>query len=171
MGEPEAAAQPLWRRTLDALNPANWLGGRGGGAIGVDTGKRKLIRDNRDTVTLTVPFLIWGIIVIAIYSFSYVALSKVVEPLINLDVANRVKTKVARTVFAAQEVISQTTDEGRLTWQMEVLKRQADLEMFYDALLYGSDNLPGGAAGGWMEPPGAVWLGEATGIRVALALA
>ncbi|KAG2493479.1 hypothetical protein HYH03_008295 [Edaphochlamys debaryana] len=141
MGDTADAPQPLWRRTLRALNPATLFGG-GGNAGGVDTGKRKLIRDNRDTVTLTVPFLIWGAVVIAIYTYSYLTLKKVSEPLVNLDVANRVKTKINRCVFTAQEVISQTTDEARRAWQNEMLIRQADLEMFYDALLYGSDNLP-----------------------------
>ncbi|KAG2450719.1 hypothetical protein HYH02_004557 [Chlamydomonas schloesseri] len=140
MGEAADTPQPMWRRLARALSPSNWLGS---GHLGnVDTGKRKLIKDNRDTTTLTVPFLIWGAVVIAIYTYSYLTLKKVSEPLVNLDVANRVKTKINRVVFTAQEVISQLTPELRAKWQQELLVRQADLEMFYDALLYGSNNLP-----------------------------
>ncbi|GFR48517.1 hypothetical protein Agub_g10412 [Astrephomene gubernaculifera] len=141
MGEAAESPQPLWRRTLRALSPAT-LFGNAGPLGNVDTGKRKLTRDNRDTVVLTVPFLLWGAVVIAIYTFSYLTLKKVSEPLVNLDVANRVKTKINRCVFVAQEVISQTNDAAKAKWQQELLIRQSDLEMFYDALLYGSDDLP-----------------------------
>ncbi|GLC33063.1 hypothetical protein PLESTB_000374500 [Pleodorina starrii] len=145
VGDAGEAPQPLWRRTLRGITSAVGLfdsRGRGGLGAGVDTGKRKLTRDNRDTVVLTVPFLLWGAVVIAIYTFSYLTLKKVAEPLVNLDVANRVKTKINRCVFTAQEVISQTDDAARAAWQAELLIRQSDLEMFYDALLYGSSNLP-----------------------------
>ncbi|PNH04565.1 hypothetical protein TSOC_009266 [Tetrabaena socialis] len=143
IGDAGGEQQPLWRRTLRALSPANLFGGGSGGG-GVDVGKRKLTRDNRDTLVLTLPFLVWGAVVVAIYTFSYLTLKAVSEPLVNLDVANRVKTKINRCVFTAQEVISQTDDAARRKWQQELLVRQADLEMFYDALLYGSSNLPGG---------------------------
>lgn len=77
MGEAAETPQPLWRRTLRGMS--NLLGlssiSRGGGSV--DTGKRKLIRDNRDTLLLTVPFLLWGVVVIAIYTFSYLTLKKV----------------------------------------------------------------------------------------------
>ncbi|GLI64845.1 hypothetical protein VaNZ11_008226 [Volvox africanus] len=142
MGEAAEAPQPLWRRTLRGMSNLLGLDSKRLSGSGVDTGKRKLIRDNRDTMLLTIPFLLWGAVVIAIYTFSYLTLKKVAEPLVNLDVANRVKTKINRCVFTAQEVISQTDDAGRKSWQEELLIRQSDLEMFYDALLYGSNNLP-----------------------------
>lgn len=82
-------------------------------------------------------------------------LRQVAEPLVNLDVANRVKTKINRCVFTAQEVISQMDDAGRAAWQQELLIRQSDLEMFYDALLYGSTNLPG--RWGRLQHTGCVW--------------
>ncbi len=77
MGEAAEAPQPLWRRTLRGMTSLLGMDSSRAGAGGVDTGKRKLIRDNRDTLMLTVPFLIWGAVVIAIYTFSYLTLKKV----------------------------------------------------------------------------------------------
>lgn len=82
MGESAAPTAPLWRRILRALNPTTWAAalsshfGHGAGSL-VEGSKRKLIRDNRDTVTLTVPFLVWGAVVIIVYTYSYMRLKTV----------------------------------------------------------------------------------------------
>ncbi|PNH12150.1 Tiny macrocysts protein B [Tetrabaena socialis] len=84
-------------------------------------GKRTLVADSRDTLVMLVPFVLWSILVIAVYCSAVVKMQGVVEAVAIHSVVNNMGARVERVVFFAQELaIAQTPQQ--------VVSRQADLK-------------------------------------------
>ncbi len=90
-------------RLLQNLNPAHWLGH----SKDLEVGRKKLVKDNRDSLRMTLPFLLWGVLVIIIYAVSCKTLGSISTPLVQLDIARRAVAKVSRTLFISNELCTQ----------------------------------------------------------------
>lgn len=90
-------------RLLQNLNPLHWLNS----SRHLEVGRKKLLKDNRDSLHMTSPFLLWSVLVIVIYAVSCTTLGAISTPLVQLDIARRAVAKVSRTLFVANELCTQ----------------------------------------------------------------
>lgn len=92
-------------RLFQNLNPVHWLSRN----RHLEVGKKNLVKDNKDSLRMTLPFLLWGVLVIIIYAVSCKTLGTISTPLVQLDIARRAVAKVSRTLFVTNELCTQVS--------------------------------------------------------------
>ena len=100
-------------------------------------GRRTLSRDARDVLLLLVPFLAWGVALIAVYALSYQELKSMEPEITELDIANYVVFSVTRCVYLAQE-LSLAAAGNQPGWKTKLDASLKVLTREYAVLLYGS---------------------------------
>eukprot|EP00879_Flechtneria_rotunda_P028986 GHRR01031235.1.p1 GENE.GHRR01031235.1~~GHRR01031235.1.p1 ORF type:complete len:764 (+),score=228.21 GHRR01031235.1:75-2366(+) len=133
----------MFGRLAHSCNPLKWFGSRKGN---LDTGKKQLVRNSRDSYLLTLPFIIWGLAISIIYITSTVQLTTVNEPFHMLNMIKFLVFRVSRVVYYALETAMASPDPAMIA----VLKNQTavrlhDLETDYISFLYGFKALGPGA--------------------------
>ena len=99
-------------------------------------GRRTLSRDARDVLLLLVPFLAWGVALIAIYAVSYQELSSMASPLCELNIINYTIYGITRCIYFAQE-LSLAAAADKAGWKVKLADALEHLTTEYNGLLYG----------------------------------
>jgi hypothetical protein len=101
-------------------------------------GRRTLSRDARDVLLLLVPFLAWGVALIAIYALSFQELRDMEPALTELNVVNYVVAGVTRCVYLAQE-LSLAAAGDQPGWKTKLDASLKSMLLEYTVLLYGAN--------------------------------
>jgi hypothetical protein len=99
-------------------------------------GRRRLSRNARDVLLLLVPFLAWGVALIAIYAVSYQELSSMASPLCELNIINYTIYGITRCIYFAQE-LSLAAAGDQAGWKVKLADALEHLTTEYNGLLYG----------------------------------
>ncbi|KAI8475137.1 MAG: hypothetical protein J3K34DRAFT_517581 [Monoraphidium minutum] len=130
---------PLWLRIVRGLNPLVWLNG---GELTLDLGKKRMLRDSRDTLYLAAPFVAWGAAVVAIYGVTITKLAQVAGPFRMLNMINFLVFRVLRGVVFSLELCL-APDDQKAQRASELKVREEDFIADYHSFLYGSSSLEG----------------------------
>lgn len=68
----------------------------------ISKGKRHLVRNARDAFTLMMPFVVWAVVLIAIYSVSQDQMANISEPMLEVNMLHYIQYGASRCIYAAQ---------------------------------------------------------------------
>lgn len=86
----------------------------------IEVGKRKLLREQKDTCILVAPLVLWFILVLALFSSSTSLASQMQRPLINNYLADRLVAKTANTIADVHIAVSQVLISSHLIFALSL---------------------------------------------------
>lgn len=94
----------------------------------VSVGRKRLMKSGRDSFKMSIPFVLWGALVVTVYSVSYTSLLKESEILVNLNLSKRVSGRMIRTLHIAHELAYDTTPDEMLATKLKLNDSVTELD-------------------------------------------
>ncbi|GLC75391.1 hypothetical protein PLESTF_001631800 [Pleodorina starrii] len=105
-----ALVRRLLRRRTSTIHPfpqhALMAGGGSASFSEHGGGKRRLVLDSNETIIMLLPFIVWSVLVITIYSVAVVKLRGIDDVVALHSVTNFMAARTTRSVFFSQELVS-----------------------------------------------------------------